>query len=288
MKPMLAKTGDEAWLVEIEPDKDWVATRKWDGIRLIFFLNNTGNRLLTRSGQDIIKKNLRFQKIVRELDDTILDSEGITPSDYLGDVQSLVHRDAPSTQMRLVIFDCLRYKGEKLIHLPLAERRIYLRKAYNILKQHKFPVSIEKLIRRSKKLYYRKIVGASGEGVMAKDLQAPYTPGKRTSAWIKVKPRNTYDFIILGFTSGTGKYKNQIGAIIYGALYEGERVEVGKSSGMTDSERLDMTRNPNKYIGKVAEFEAQEITRSGAMRHPEYIQLRPDLAAREIHLEDYL
>ena len=288
MKPMLAQTGDEQWLLEIENEPNWVAARKWDGVRILFFLNDSGNKLLTRSGTNIVNKNPRFQKIVGILDGTILDSEGVTSSNYLGDVQSLVHRKAASNQMKLVLFDCLRYKGERITYLPLRERIAYLKLVYRILKDLRYPVSMEKLIRSNKRTFYRKTVKSGGEGVMTKDLLAPYSPGRRTSSWIKVKPRNTYDFIIMGFTQGSGKYSNQIGAIIYGTLYEGQVTKVGRSSGMTDKERLDMTRNPRKYIGKVAEFEAQEITRSGAMRHPSFVQLRPDLKPSDIKLEAYL
>jgi len=291
MKPMLAQTGDEDWLLEIEPDPNWVATRKWRGVRLRLFLKDTGNKLLTRSERDVISKTPQFQAIVPELDGTILDSEGTTSSDYLGDVQSVLQSKYPiptSRNIKLELFDCLRYKGENITGLPLNERREYLKKAYRVLKANGWNVGLEKIIRRNKKPFYNRIVEAGGEGVMTKDLLAAYYPGQRTSAWIKVKLRNTYDYIILGFTRGTGKYSNQIGAVKYGAYYEGELVEVGRSSGMTDQERIDMTNRPKVYIGKVAEFEAQELSNSGAMIHPEYVQLRPDLKPSDIRLEDYL
>lgn len=291
MKPMLAQMGDEDWLLEIEPDPDWIATRKWRGIRLILLLNNTGNRLLTRSGRNVIRNVPQFQSIIPELDGTILDSEGTTSSDYLGDVQSVFQSDHPistSRNIKLELFDCLKYKNRSIIGFPLKERREYLKRAYQVLKRNRWNVALEKLIRRNKKTFYSRIVEAGGEGVMTKDLQASYYPGQRTGAWIKVKLRNTYDFVILGFTRGTGKYSNQIGAIKYGAYYEGELVEVGRSSGMTDQERLDMTNRPKAYINKVAEFEAQELSNSGAMIHPEYIQLRPDIKPIEIQLETYL
>ncbi len=54
---------------------------------------------------------------------------------------------------------------------------------------------------------------------------------------------------------------------------------------MTDAERQSMTNSPGRYIGKVAEFEAQELTRAGAMRHPSFIRMRPDLNPREILLD---
>ena len=287
MKPMLAQARDEDWLLEIEPDPDWIVTRKWNGIRLIPFLNNTGNRLLTRSGRNVIASVPQFQTIVRELDGTILDSEGISPEDYLGDVQSALHSKqitAGARRIKLVLFDCLKFKNESLTHLPLRERREYLKEAYKILKP-KWPVILETHTKSNKKKFYKDVIREGIEGVMTKDLLAAYYPGLRAGAWVKVKPRNTYEFVILGFTRGTGKYAGQVGAIRYGALYEGEMVEVGRSSGMTDQERLSMTLNPNRYIGKVAEFEAQELTRAGVMLHPSFIQLRPDLDPYDIHFE---
>ena len=46
--------------------------------------------------------------------------------------------------------------------------------------------------------------------------------------------------------------------------------------------------NETNASPRVAEFEAQELSKSGAMIHPEYIQLRPDIKPIEIQLENYL
>lgn len=285
MKPMLAKTGNEDWLIEIESDPDWVAVKKWDGFRLILYLNNSGNKLLTRSGRNVISNVPQFKPIIPELNDTILDSEGISPEDYLGTVQSVFHSKGiipNSSKVKLVIFDCLKYKGESLIELPLKERRKFLEVCYNILKQHKWPVKFEKYQSYKKKEFFNDIIREGAEGVMTKDLLASYHPGIRSGAWVKVKGKNTYDFIILGFTKGEGKYRNQIGAIEYGIFYDGQFKKIGKSSGMTDKERLSMSLDTKRHIGMVAEFEAQELTRAGVMRHPRFITLRPDLDAMDI------
>ena len=133
--------------------------------------------------------------------------------------------------------------------------------------------------------FYKEVIREGGEGVMAKDLSSPYL-SKRSDSWRKIKEVDTYDFVILGFTQGKGRHSKRVGAIVYGVYEEGKLIPLGKSSGMTDEERNDMVRNPQKYIGKVAEFDAQELTKDLAMRFPRFRQLRLDKNPKEVTMED--
>jgi len=293
---MLANTGSEETLKTIESNRFKPVAMKKDGYRIIFHLKDSGNLVQTRSGKNVVKNVPKLATIVPELHDTVLDGEGFAPTGYLGDSKT-IFGSYPETARRwqevhgsvkLLLFDCVKFKGLPLAQEHFSERRKYLQKAYTILRTHGFPVQLEKLIYSNKSRYYKQVLKQGEEGVIIKELSRPYTAGKRTDAWLKVKPRDTYDFVIMDFTQGTGKYSNMIGAVVYGGYLGGELVEIGRSSGMTDSERLDMTKNPNKYIGKVAEFEAQGLTKYGVMRHPEYLHMRPDKNPIDCQVEDYL
>ena len=294
MKSMIAATSNVDWLSSREKDREWAVARKWDGYRAQLILKNSGNHLLSRRGNDWIDNVPRFSKIVESLNDTVLDGEIISRSDSIGDAHSILGGSPEHAaefqknngDARMIIFDCLRFRGMDIRKLSLKERRKYLREACGFLRNNDFPVSLEKLITEDKTKFYRNVIREGGEGVMAKDLSSPYL-SKRSDSWRKIKEVDTYDFIILGFTQGKGRHSKRVGAIVYGVYNDqGKLLSLGKSSGMTDEERDDMAQNPQKYIGKVAEFEAQEITDNWVMRFPRFKQLRLDKNPKEVTLED--
>jgi ATP-dependent DNA ligase len=282
---MNVKDADVSFLSQIEDNPNYVAAKKWRGIRFLFHINDSGNKLITRNEKDKMVAVPQFKRHVAVLDGTVLDCEGVTPSDRTEDAKSVYGRTSPSKDYmdaKLVLFDCLKYKGESLINMPFRVRREYLEKAYRILKDSRFNVVLEKLSHRGKVQQFEDILKQGGEGIVVKQIESKYYPGERSAAWIKVKESDTYDFVIMGFTKGKGKYHNQVGAIIYGAYVGGELKRLGTSGGMTDAERMRMTRNPRKYIGRVAEFEATETTPQGVMLHPRYLGARFDKAPREV------
>jgi len=294
MKSMIAKTSNVGWLSQQEGDEEWAVARKWDGYRAQLILRNSGNHLLSRRGNDWIQNVPRFSKIVESLNDTVLDGEVIAQSDSIGDAHSILGGSPEyalkfqqnNGDARMILFDCLRFRSRDIRKLSLRDRREYLREACGLLRNSDFPVSLEKLIVKDKTKFYKNVIREGGEGVMAKDLSSPYL-SKRSDSWRKIKEVDTYDFIILGFTQGKGRHSKRVGAIIYGAYDDkGKLLPLGKSSGMTDEERDDMAQNPRRYIGKVAEFDAQEITDNWAMRFPRFRRLRLDKNPKEVTLED--
>lgn len=77
-------------------------------------------------------------------------------------------------------------------------------------------------------------------------------------------------------------YYDWIGSIIF-SKYDanGNLVEVGDCSGITEELRKDMTENPTKYIGQVMEIGAMEVTKDGFYRHPQFSRFRDDKNARD-------
>jgi len=113
----------------------------------------------------------------------------------------------------------------------------------------------------------------TAEGVIAKQLDAPYTPGSR-KAMIKIKRVRTLDAVIVGWRPG--KEEGTLGALILG-LYDdaGKLRVVGHSSGFTAKEKRELP-------GRLAEFESGERaarTRPAgkADKDLEWIGLRPEL-----------
>lgn len=280
--PMKAKLADEVFLTSIDDDPTWVAGEKFDGFREQLHLLTTGNELLSSEGNSHIAGVPQFKTLVPTLHDTILDSEGMAPTRRLEDNSTcfkvVAHpEDAIAWQDEhgmafLVIFDILRYKGLDTVDLPFYKRRVLLESAFKELTRYclfNTQVRLERLVVKGKLQYFREIVARTKveghEGIVLKDLGAAYKPGRKGNAWLKVKRYETLVYRIAGFLSSgsTDKYAGQIGSIVYGD-------NIGSASGIDDDTRLDMTKYPEKYVGKLAWFECQEITDMGVMRSPRF------------------
>ena len=88
-------------------------------------------------------------------------------------------------------------------------------------------------------------MAASGEGVVAKDLDAPYRPGQRVGM-VKVKRVRTIDAVVVGYRPG--KEPDTVGSLILG-LYDksGELRVVGHSSGLRAAEKRALVGRLEPY-----------------------------------------
>jgi DNA ligase-1 len=139
------------------------------------------------------------------------------------------------------------------------------------------------------------------EGLMIKDLESPYTPGRRGKSWLKMKRElATLDVVVTAVEWGHGKRINVLSDYTF-AVRDGERlVNVGKAySGLTDAEIAEMTKwflehtvddqgfrrevEP-KIVLEVAFNNVMKSDRheSGyALRFPRIVRLRPDKLSEE-------
>lgn len=90
--------------------------------------------------------------------------------------------------------------------------------------------------------------------------------------WIKVKPAETHDVIITGFTEGRGKHRGRLGFVTT------SRGAVG--AGFSDSERdiLWAEAQAGTLVGQVIEVGCLELTTARKFRHPFFVRMRPDKA----------
>jgi DNA ligase-1 len=87
---------------------------------------------------------------------------------------------------------------------------------------------------------------AGHEGVMAKSLTSPYTPGRRGTAWLKVKPAITLDLVVVAADWGYGRRHGWLSNYHLAArdAETGEFLVVGKTfKGLTDAEFQQMTED---------------------------------------------
>lgn len=111
---------------------------------------------------------------------------------------------------------------------------------------------------------FRRFVSQGFEGAMIKDTTAPYSPGKRSNAWLKVKAVDTEDCPIVSVHEGQGRLAATMGHVV--VENNGRLVRVG--GGFTDEQRATIWANRDTVIGSWLEVSFQSNTPSGSMRHP--------------------
>ena len=106
-------------------------------------------------------------------------------------------------------------------------------------------------------------LAAGHEGVVVKNLAAPYDAGRRGSAWVKVKPVHTLDLVVLAVEWGSGRREGWLSNIHLGARDPdaGGFVMLGKTfKGMTD-EMLDLADRAVHRAGRLRRHDPRRLRR---------------------------
>jgi ATP-dependent DNA ligase len=191
------------------------------------------------------------------------------------------------------IFDVIKAEGKDLRPLPFKHRLEYLNefKSYiNSLEGNQF-IEFEDLIFKDKEQYFKEIIKAGGEGIVLKDLEAPYFPGARSQSWLKLKRSDTVDAIIIGYDRGKEwDKKGLIGSVELGVFDEcGDLRSIGRVSSLSLQKRIDMTEVVEgiptlrkEYLGTVVECRFQELNKNLRGRHLQILSFREGQNAKPI------
>jgi len=272
-------------LHDIESNNDLVVGKKYNGFSEVLVIRGGQVHLLNKSGTDHTDNAPHITSItVPDNIDAVVVGEGYAPSGRVEDAKSIFgsypdHALDVQGHKGLAIFaavSIIRYDGSDLRKTPFGERLPVLSDLITYL-QHLGAVNVhqETLIKTDKEKYFNHIISSGGEGVVVKSLSG------LESDWFKVKKTSTWDVVITGFTEAqyglTGKFAGLIGAIKYG-VYDSNNVlkEIGKCSGMSDTQRMEFSVNREFYIGEVIEIRGQEIGNRGAVVFPRFVRIRSD------------
>jgi ATP-dependent DNA ligase len=250
----------------------WAYEPKWDGFRAIAFVDGDDTYLQSRNGKPLSRyfPELEFPAGHYVLDGeiVILGEGGRQEFDLLGQrihpAASRIERLAAETPARFVAFDLLALDDETWLERSYEQRRAGLEQLV------KAPLDLTPFVRSAAEA---EPWLQAAEGVIAKELAAPYRPGERTGM-VKVKRVRTIDAVVAGWRPG--KAEGTVGALMIG-LYDddGDLRIVGHSSGFTAKEKRELPAKLAPY--ETGERGSGEPSRWSAGRDLEWVELRPEL-----------
>lgn len=256
---------------ELPRGDDWSYEPKWDGFRALAFVDGTDYYLQSRNGKPLGRyfPELRFPKGDYVLDGelVILDSDGQQEFDALQQrihpAESRIQRLAKEMPAKFVAFDVLAKGGKSLLEEPFERRRAQLEKmaggSVELTPSTRDPADADPWLQ-------------GAEGVVAKQLSAPYRPGERTGM-VKVKRVRTIDCVVVGWRPG--KEEGTLGSLILG-LYEGGELQVvGHTSGFKAKEKRELPKMLAPY--ETGQRGTGDASRWTAGRELEWVSVRPEL-----------
>lgn len=142
--------------------------------------------------------------------------------------------------VRLWLFDLLYLDGKGLIDHPYRERwKVLSKTCPKSLLANRVVTGDQAAAHR----FLKKAMKAGHEGLIAKDLHSPYAPGARGERWLKIKPAETLDLVILAADWGYGRRTGWLSNYHLGAKKEDGYAMLGKTfKGLTDEEFTEMTK----------------------------------------------
>ena len=257
---------------ELPRGDGWSYEPKWDGFRAIAFVDGTESYLQSRNGKPLGRyfPELEFPegRYVIDGELVILDDDGRQEFDALQQrihpAASRIERLAKEMPAHFVAFDLLSHDDHVLLEEPFERRRAELEqlvgKSVQLTPATRDPAEAEPWLQ-------------GAEGVIAKELAAPYRPGERTGM-VKVKRVRTIDAVVVGWRPG--KEEGTLGSLILG-LYDkkGELHVVGHTSGFKAKEKRELSAKLAPY--ETGERGTGEASRWTAGRDLEWISVRPEL-----------
>lgn len=307
LAPMHAETADAPF-----NHPDWMWEPKLDGYRVLAFIDEQGVRLRSRRGLELAGS---FPRLVAELaqqggNGVILDGE-VVAFDEGGkpSFNALQNRVRLKTEREIAAadrnvpalffcFDLLHFAGTNLRRASYFDRRRYL-------VQCLLPSPLVQLVHAEEdgSALYAAALANGFEGVIGKRKDSRYEAGRRSPAWLKIKPTRSADFVVGGYTRGKGS-RALLGSLLVGYWDQGKlRFASHVGSGFDErtlaqvKARLEPLRRrdcpfaekpqpnaPTTWVEPevVAEVDFQRWTEDGSLRAPIFLRLRDDIDAKSV------
>jgi len=279
---------------------EWAYEMKWDGYRAIVGIRNGRLRIESRRGNDVTAKYPELAPLAEAVpvDDVVLDGELVVLNDdgrpSFHAIQQ--HQRAAS----YMIFDVLRLDGRDVTALPWRDRRALLERLALSGPTWQTPPVVE----GDADVALETATRLGLEGIVAKRIDAPYRPGKRTTAWQKVKLTNRQELVVGGWLPGERRLSGTVGSLLVGyydapggSLHYAGRVGSGLDDALRDALKEQLVvRDTSPFVDTprrlpgpvwvepdvVVEVKFTEWTADGVLRQPVFLGLRTDKDPRDV------
>ncbi len=314
VKLMLAQVADNVDQTLAEHGGETAFEYKYDGARVQIHKRGDEVKIFSRRLSDVtaslpevvdaVKSNVVADETIVEGEVIAVDSQGSPiPFQHLMRRFKRVHGivdTAAKIPLKLFLFDILYLNGKNLISLPYLKRRGILLENVG-----KIPLT-KQIVTNSSDVandFLKEAINDGQEGLMAKKLDSPYTPGARGKRWFKVKTiLESLDLVITAAEYGYGRRHGWLSDYYLAARdpETGEFLELGKTfKGLTDAEIIEMTQRLKtlavsedrwrvvvqpKIVVEVAynEIQRSPTYKSGmALRFARITRIRDDKAAED-------
>jgi len=246
VQPMLAASAPDPAAAAAKVTLPALVDHKLDGVRVQVHRRGDEVRIFTRSLDEITGRLPEVAAAVTALpyEELVLDGEvlafraGGAPESF----QVIASRTASSvdpaaaerTPVSVFFFDLLHVDGRDLLDAPLRERVTAMDAV--LPPRLKVPRRVAGTAEEVEAAFTAAVAGGY-EGVVVKQLDAPYAAGRREASWVKVKPRHTFDLVVTAAEWGYGRRQGWLSNLHLAARdpATGGLVMLGKTfKGMTD------------------------------------------------------
>jgi len=247
---------------------------KYDGFRVMISKDNDKVKIFSRQSEDItdmfpeiieaVKTHLKPKKCFVEGEALAFNNETNEYYPFQITIQRKrkydIEKKAKEYPLKLFLFDVVFVDGKNMMNEPFNKRR---KKLESIVKKGDLiELSEMKIVDKAKDLedFFEEKIGQGLEGIMAKDLDAPYIAGARKFSWIKLKRSykgtldDTLDLVIIGYYKGKGKRTQfGLGALLVAAYNDKkDRFEsIAKvGTGLTEDTLVELEGVLSKIVVK--------------------------------------
>ncbi len=312
---MLAQPEEDPAEIVAALGADALADDKYDGIRAQIHTDGNEVRIYSRTLDNVTHRFPELETAAKAIGrSAILDGEIVAFSDRIlpfaiiqkrlgrRQVGEKLLKDAPVVYFA---FDLLYLDGEPLFEVPLRDR---LEKLRDLVGGGAIRPSDQSPIRDAQHVdeLFDAARARANEGLVVKDPNSIYTPGRRGKSWLKYKKAlATLDCVVTYAQWGNGKRRAVLSDLTFGVLRDSEIVNIGKAySGLTDVEIAEMTEHFKKttievhgpvhqvqptVVLEIAFDRIQESKRHKAgyaLRFPRIVRIRDDKSVDQISTID--
>lgn len=301
MKPMLLTYVDE-----IPKGENWIYEVKYDGFRSLLVWDTHKIQLISRNNNEltslfpeIIAFCNEMQNFIDPYLPIILDGEIVyLQNDYKSDFSTVQRRsklrlkkqiETFSKQLpcQFLAFDCLQFKGQDIVEMPLMKRKEKLNKLFDSIHFDNQLKTIQKIeIFDNPKKLWEIVTKYNSEGIVAKNKKSLWISNVRSKEWVKIKNWHTITVILTKFNETNGYF--------HGSVYQQGKLEEVTTfrHGMKEDEEKTLIaffKQKGKYHSSIWEIPPSvcvDILCIGLdgkkLREPRFHKFRFDIKPEEV------